>query len=506
MKAAIYCRLSEEDRVKAHALDESRSMQNQRTMLLQFAAKEGIEVYEIYSDEDYAGADRNRPAFNRLLKDAALKKFDVVLCKSQSRFTRELEIVEKYIHGYFEEWGIRFISLVDHADTAVKSNKKSRQINGLINEWYLEDLSENIKKTLIARRQAGYFIGAFAPYGYQKDPAQRGRLMIDEEAAQIVREIYRLYLDGYGKTAIARLLNARGIPNPSEYKRQKGLRYKQPENKRGSLWKYHTVSDILQNETYIGNLVQGRYKSISYKTHKNRPVEKEDWIRAENTHEPIVTAEIFARAKALANGGPKAGNNGKSGLFTGKVFCVHCGYRLRVNRQRQKDEYLQCPTRFISASQCGGAFISIKKLEGIVLDELRHFYEHFGGRNVPWDAMKKEAAMRPRPAVDRTPKKKRLAQYEEALRLLYMDRAAGLVDETVFLNLRKELGKERLLLEEDVGGMDAFDEGREEESAREDLFKGPLSGKMLEAFVERIEVGWKGEEERRAEVRIYWKF
>ena len=132
MKAAIYCRLSEEDRDKRSDRDDSNSIRNQKALLTQYASENNWEVYDIYSDDDYTGSDRNRPEFNRLLADAKSKKFDVVLCKTQSRFTRELELVEKYIHGLFPLWGIRFVSIVDNADTDNKGNKKSRQINGLV--------------------------------------------------------------------------------------------------------------------------------------------------------------------------------------------------------------------------------------------------------------------------------------------------------------------------------------------------------------------------------------
>ena len=237
MKVAIYCRLSEEDRNKQFETDDSESIQNQKTMLTQYADTHGWEIYDIYSDDDYTGADRRRPEFNRLLNDAENRQFDIVLCKTQSRFTRELELVEKYIHGLFPIWGVRFVSIVDNADTAVKGNKKSRQINGLVNEWYLEDMSDNIKSVLTARRMNGLHIGAFALYGYKKDPYQKGHLIIDEEAADVVREVFTLFSHGYGKTAIARLLNDRGIPNPTEYKRLHGLRYQQPKSRNSTLWK-----------------------------------------------------------------------------------------------------------------------------------------------------------------------------------------------------------------------------------------------------------------------------
>ena len=162
--AAIYARLSEEDRVKINGYESSRSITNQLMLLRQYAEQMGWDVYECYTDDDWAGADRNRPAFNRLLRDAEQGKFNIVLCKTQSRFTRELEMVEKYIHGLFPLWGIRFVGAVDHADTSVKGNKKSRQINGLVNEWYLEDMSENIKAVLNTRRQEGCYIGSTPLY------------------------------------------------------------------------------------------------------------------------------------------------------------------------------------------------------------------------------------------------------------------------------------------------------------------------------------------------------
>ena len=180
-KAAIYCRLSEEDQNKASAEDDSASIQNQKSMLLQYAIQQGWEVFHIYSDDDYTGSDRNRPEFSRLLADAQAHKFDIILCKTQSRFTRELELVEKYIHGLFPLWGIRFVSIVDNADTDNKGNKKSRQINGLINEWYLEDLSTNVRSVLDHKRKEGLFIGSFARYGYCKDPNAKGKLIIDRK-------------------------------------------------------------------------------------------------------------------------------------------------------------------------------------------------------------------------------------------------------------------------------------------------------------------------------------
>ena len=230
MKAAIYCRLSKEDEGKN---GESESIQNQKSMLTAYAAEKGFEVYQIYSDEDYSGIDRERPAFNAMIQAASEHKFDVVLAKTQSRFTRDMELVEKYLHGKFIEWGIRFIAVVDHVDTGEAANKKSRQINGLINEWYLEDLSNNVRAVLDHKRREGLFIGSFALYGYCKAPDAKGKLVIDPEAAEVVRRIFALALSGMGAHKIAQILNNEGIPSPTAYKQLHGAQYHAAMKKNG---------------------------------------------------------------------------------------------------------------------------------------------------------------------------------------------------------------------------------------------------------------------------------
>ena len=213
--AAIYVRLSEEDHDKVHETDDSLSIQNQKSMLLEFASKHGWTVYDIYNDDDYAGADRSRPEFNRLITDAREGKFGIILCKPQARFTREMELVEKYIHGLFPIWGIRFVGMVDGADTSVKGNKKARQINGLVNQWYLENLSDNIKATLKLKRIRGKYTGSVLPYGYRPDPDDINCFIIDPVAASVVRRIWEMHAGGIGAPTIARTLNEEGIPNPT---------------------------------------------------------------------------------------------------------------------------------------------------------------------------------------------------------------------------------------------------------------------------------------------------
>ena len=450
MKAAIYCRLSEEDRNKLNANDDSNSIQNQKAMLLQYAMEQGWEVYNIYSDDDYTGADRGRPQFNKLLQDAEQHRFDIILCKTQSRFTRELELVEKYIHGLFPIWGIRFISIFDNADTDNKGNKKSRQINGLVNEWYLEDMSENIRSVLTNRRLNGHHIGSFAVYGYRKDPNVKGHLIIDEEAAAVVREVFTLFAQGHGKTNIARTLNDRGIPNPTEYKRRKGLRYQSSHGKNSTLWKYSAISDMLVNEFYIGNMVQGRSGSVSYKTKQVKPRPKSEWYIVEGTHEPIIDRELWDCVQARIKERAKPFATGEIGIFARKVRCAGCGYTMRSHKSRDK-RYLVCPNQHVSKDSCTGSFIPIAALEEMVLGELNRLSYEF------LDKDRLEQSIEFRSDLEEKKQRlqeeiasyaKRIAEFEKGIRNLYLDKVKGIINDEDFLGLSKEFRSEKLRFEQ----------------------------------------------------------
>lgn len=517
MKAAIYCRLSEEDRNKQCETDESNSIQNQKTMLLQYAAERGWEVWQIYSDDDYTGADRRRPAFNRLLEDAEQHRFDIILCKTQSRFTRELELVEKYIHGLFPAWGIRFISVVDNADTANKGNKKSRQINGLVNEWYLEDMSENIRSVLNNRRENGFHIGAFALYGYRKDPEQKGHLLIDEEAAAVVREVFHLFASGMGKTAIARLLNDRGVPNPTEYKRLHGLRYQQPKSRNSTLWRYSAISDMLVNEIYIGNMVQGKYGSLSYKTKKNRPRPRSEWYIVEGTHAPIIDRDLWERVQSLLAQRAKPFSAGTIGVFARKVRCANCGYTMRTHKSRGK-HYLGCSCRHAAKDACVGAFIAVEKLEQIVLGELDRLSAAYLdkdalARQVEFsDDLESQQALL-LASLDSAQTKVR--EYSKALHALYMDKVKGIILEADYLEMTKEFTAARArceqLIREGEAQLAVLKErmaAGDNRRALIDRYVHPehLTREVVETMVDFITVGRRIPGTREYPIEIHWSF
>lgn len=518
MKAAIYCRLSEEDRNKHSIEDDSNSIKNQKAMLIQYSVSQGWDIFDIYSDDDYAGSDRNRPQFKRLLADAEARKFDIILCKTQSRFTRELELVEKYIHGLFPSWGIRFISIVDNADTANKGNKKSRQINALVNEWYLEDMSENIRSVLTNRRENGFHIGAFAPYGYQKDPDLKGHLIIDQEAAEIVREIYWMFAEGYGKTAIARTLNDRGVPNPTEYKRRKGLRYHQAVRTAGTLWKYATIADILINEVYIGNLVQGKYGSVSYKTRQCTPRPKEKWIRAEGTHDPIIETTLWnqVQKRVHAHARPIT-TTGMVHTFSGIAVCMHCGYTVRPHKNHGH-YYLQCDTKQISKAACTGAFMPEAELERTVLTELRKLNAHLLDqgrlqREIPFSQI-----LNGKKAKIVTEQKGYLEKIEAltvAMNQLYIDKTNGILTQKDYLEMREDFQSERdryedmlRSCEERLNDIDARFQAEDSRTAliSQYIHMEHLTRSIAEILLHRIEIGKRNKETGLVPVSIFWNF
>lgn len=343
-RAVLYLRLSKEDVDKISEGDDSASIKNQRLLLVEYANKHNMTITNIYSDDDESGLYDDRPAFNRMMEDAKLGEFDVILAKTQARFTRNMEHVEKYLHHDLPVLGIRFIGVSDGVDTADDNNKKTRQINGLVNEWYCEDLSKNVRSAFRAKKRAGQYVSPSCPYGYIKDPKNHNHLVIDEYAANVVREIYSLYLQGIGKARIGRILGERGILIPTLYKREvQGLNFNNPNAlETTKVWSFQTIHQILNNEVYIGNLVQNKISTLSYKDKKKIQLSPDKWIRVENAHEPIISKEAFERVKALQKIKTKSINAQDpkyESIFSGLICCADCKHSMirKYNRRGQHE-------------------------------------------------------------------------------------------------------------------------------------------------------------------------
>lgn len=287
-KAAIYLRLSKEDVEKGEE-ENSRSIENQRIILEEYAKAHQLQIYDCYIDDDYSGLYFERPSFSRMLIDAAKHEFTIILAKSQSRLSRNMEHTEYLLHNLFPQLGIRFLGVVDGVDSAQKAGKKARQINALVNEWYSEDLSESIRAVYLRKMQKGEYLGAYAPYGYQKSKEDSHKLIIVEEEAFWVRKIYMMYLEGYSMQEIQQELIRNHVLTPSAGKKKE----------KNDQWSMSTIKKILSNEVYTGAVVQGKSKRRSFKEKKVVSCPRESWIKVEGMHPAIIEKEIYERVCRL---------------------------------------------------------------------------------------------------------------------------------------------------------------------------------------------------------------
>lgn len=373
-RAVLYLRLSKEDVDKINKGDDSASIQNQRLLLMDYALEKDFQVVGVYSDDDESGLYDDRPDFERMMKSAKLGEFDVIIAKTQARLSRNMEHIEKYLHHDLPNMGIRFIGVVDGVDTDNAGNKKSRQINGLVNEWYCEDLSANIRSAFKIKMKAGQFLGSSCCYGYKKDPLDHNHLVIDDYAAEVVRRIFDLYIQGYGKAKIGAILSSEGILIPTHYKREVlGINFKNgKEIETTKNWSYQTIHTILNNETYIGNLIQNKANKLSYKDRKCKKLSKDKWIKVENTHEPIIDKATFDLVKKLQRVRTKSVDAiATNGIFSGLLFCADCKHAMSRKYARRGNKgfigYI-CKTYKVHGKQfCESHSIDKEELEEAVL-------------------------------------------------------------------------------------------------------------------------------------------
>ena len=526
MKAAIYCRLSKEDEDAEERGRESESIQNQKSMLIQYAIEKGYDIYNIYSDEDYSGVDRNRPAFNEMIDAASRRKFDIILAKTQSRFTRDMELVEKYMHGKFIEWGIRFIAVVDHVDTADIAGKKSRQINGLVNEWYLEDLSNNVRSVLTHKRKEGKYIGSFALYGYQKDPNDSNHLIIDPQAAEVVKRIFAMYLAGNGTTYIARRLNEEGVPSPTRYKHEHGLHYKRPERCRDEdIWGKSTIYRMLKTRTYQGDLEQGRHKKISYKSRKTVWLPQSQWIIVPNTHEPIIDPETFARVQQMLAERARGGDGGQVNPLARKVFCGICGASMEQTGSGyvskgsgRARKYFRCRMSGRDKTRCAGQdYMPVEELQVLVLERIRnHVAAYLDPAAVDTASFTAEVQQRRKIRLDELGRLQgEIKRRKKAMQDLYLDKSSGLVSAAQFAQINGALLDEAKTLEKRCARLEqeldvSADTGRRRKQFSERLHSmtdlKTLNRALVSLLVEKIVVYPPERSEKTRKIEILWKF
>ena len=371
-KLGEYIRLSKEDLNRGK--DDSNSVVNQKRLLDDYY-KQHMEDFESvgepYVDDGYTGTDTNREGFQKLLADIYAKKINCVIVKDLSRLSRNYTDAGSLIENLFERMNVRFISLAEGIDSFLNPDSVSNlivPITNVMNDNFCYQTSKKIRQVFDYKRRKGEFIGGFAAYGYMKDPKDNHALVIDEEAAAVVRNIYTWFIDGMSKNAIVRKLNSHGVLCPSEYKKSKGLNYQNPHAENKPLWSSKTVGDILKNRLYVGDMVQGRYRVKSYKIHTLEQVPENEWYIVENTHAPIIEREIFEKIQQLLKRDTRtAPQQKKLYLFSGFLSCADCGKAM--TRSKVKDTvYYFCRTyKDQSKTACTKHSIKHNRLEAAVL-------------------------------------------------------------------------------------------------------------------------------------------
>lgn len=373
---AIYIRLSRED-----GNDESLSVTNQKKILMEFLEHEFVGesiLVDLYIDDGATGTDHDRPEFQRMLRAIESKEVNCIICKDLSRAFRNYSDQGYFLENYFPLHNIRFITLgspkIDSYLNPEAIQGLEVPINGLLNDRYAAKTSQDVRRTFHLKRKKGEFIGAFAPFGYQKKEDNKNQLCIDEEAAQIVRNIFHWFVnDGMSKQGIVKRLNEQGIPNPAAYKRNNGQRFNNPSTgKNDGLWNPSTIHRMLLNQMYIGNMVQGKQKIISYKVHDRIATPKDEWYIVENTHEAIIDKETFEKAQSLNNRDTRtAPANREVYLFSGFIRCADCG-KAMTRRTAKGHVYYACRT-YVSKdkSKCTKHTVKLETLEQVTLVTLQ---------------------------------------------------------------------------------------------------------------------------------------
>ncbi len=374
-RIAVYIRLSKDD-----GNDESLSVTNQKKIITEYIEEffedEHI-IVDIYADDGLTGTDYERPEFQRLIHDVEAGTVNCIICKTLSRAFRNYSDQGYFLEFVFPLYGVRILSIGDPSLDTYKNPDAVQgmevPITGLMNDRYAARTSNDIRRTFNTKRRKGEFIGAFAPYGYMKDPEDKNAFVIDEEAAEVVRNIFRWFVDGTSKNGITKKLTEMGVPTPTAYKHSKGLNLQTPKISRNDgMWGITTVCTILKNEVYIGNMVQGKQRVISYKVHEKITPPREEWFIVENTHEAIIDRETFDKAQRLQERDTRTAPGKKQlYLFSGLLRCADCKRSMtrRTNRKPNKTYvYYACSTYvFKSKDKCTRHVIKEEVLHEAVL-------------------------------------------------------------------------------------------------------------------------------------------
>lgn len=443
-KTGLYMRLSVEDNDKL----ESDSIKNQRELLRAYAESHPeLEVVDEYVDDGYTGTNFDRPAFSRIMQDCEAGRINCIVVKDLSRLGRNFIGMGKLMERVFPQKGIRLIAINDNYDNA-KENSAADDVvvpfKNLLNDSYSRDISTKIRSQLAVKCRMGEFIGNYAPYGYQKDERNHNHLVVDDYAASVVRDIFQWRMDGMSAQRIADKLNHSGVLSPSEYKRLAAGTYRSGfRSGEKAKWQATQIIRILTNEIYLGTMVQGKRQKVNYKVKKIRDVAPENWIRVRETHEAIITQQLFDTVQEVIKLDTCAGEGQETvHLFSGIVECGSC-HQSMVRRMTSKNGkryfYLHCST-YKNHGGCTSHIISESKLYDVVLKALQQEIAAISKiedrlheiDQIPRDQRKIKSFHNQIAMLE-----KEMEKYTELRRQLYEDMTSGIVDKEEYLEFNR---------------------------------------------------------------------
>ena len=446
----LYLRLSREDGDK----EESNSISGQRDLIRDYMRKHPeLREYAVRVDDGFSGSSFDRPAFKEMMADIRAGRTNCVIVKDLSRFGRNYLDAGEYIEKIFPFLGVRFIAINDNFDSARERSSSDNLMipfKNLINEAYCRDISVKIRTQLEIKRKRGEFLGSFASYGYMKSAGNKNQLVIDEYAADVVRDIFKWKLEGASPAAIADRLNQAGILSPMEYKKSLGMKYATSfKGNAQALWSAASIIRLLKNPLYIGVLTQGKETTPSYKVHKRVSRDTEEWAVVQNSHEAIVSKADYDKVQSvLAMDTRTCKGDAVVQVFSGMVFCGDCGasmIRKTVPSGGKKYIYYVCSENKANKKVCSSHSIRDTELESIVLLSIQSYIQTVIDLQTMLElidtaALRTAEAQKVQRQIDW--KRKELERYNRLLMSLYESLNDGIINKAEYLRLKERYAKQ----------------------------------------------------------------
>lgn len=448
---ALYCRLSQDDKQEG----DSNSIINQKKILKKYALDRGYTNIQFYIDDGVSGTTFNRAGFQSMIADVETGKVKRVIVKDMSRLGRDYLQVGMYTEIFFPEHDVHFIAVNDGVDSNQEDNEFT-PFRNIINEWYAKDTSKKIRAVKRSKGMAGEHIGSHPPYGYMKNPENKKEWIIDEEAAEVVREIFRLCVGGYGPTRIAHILTERKILCPTYYALEKGGKPRTALPADKYTWNGPVVAKILDRMDYLGHTVNFKTHVKSYKVHKTIYNSPDQWKVFEGTHEAIIDKETFEIVQKIRAGKRRPTRMGEMPMFSGLLYCADCGRKLSFHRKADepadKHHYL-CENYRSNTANCTMHYIRNVVVERIVLENLKEVIQYVSNYEDEFVQMIMDSDMRQRNR-ELSQKKKRLAEIQKRIgeldtifQRIYEDNIIGKLSDERFMKMSKGYEDEQRTLQ-----------------------------------------------------------